>query len=264
MVRARVATRSMSRPEEPAEGPEGIAERGAGRAVARRRLGSGCCCCSPSNFACSSSVARARRRLAWHGSFSAGWGFSSGWGTPCSSKCFAIAEASIVLRSMSPRGPGIPCPRQRACMRTMRRVVEFHRFLMALSVRPGTSLTSIAHLVPCSATASMIARSSSALKPSFFTAGDRWLCQRSRHCLPLRCGRSAAMRLQSLGPPWRSMAAQSISSSSAVQAVFVLRGALASLSSAGVNSPVGVEMPSCAPSSVSALEKALPGSAMVA
>mmetsp|Transcript_31721 Transcript_31721/g.94279 ORF Transcript_31721/g.94279 Transcript_31721/m.94279 type:complete len:200 (+) Transcript_31721:537-1136(+) len=81
----------------------------------------------------------------------------------------------------------------RFCMRSSLRVAEFHRFLMALSVRPGMSLTISAHFVPCSATACRISRSSSSVKFSFFTSGERWLCQRSRHCLPLRSGISSAI-----------------------------------------------------------------------
>ena len=55
---------------------------------------------------------------------------------------------------------------------------------------------------------------------SFLTAGLRWLCHRSRHCLPMRLGRSAAMRLQFEGP-CRWMSSRSLASSSAVHACFL-------------------------------------------
>mmetsp|Transcript_25691 Transcript_25691/g.86164 ORF Transcript_25691/g.86164 Transcript_25691/m.86164 type:complete len:258 (+) Transcript_25691:404-1177(+) len=61
---------------------------------------------------------------------------------------------------------------------------EFHRFLMALSVRPGSSFTISDHLVPSRATASTMVLSSSSLQGAFCRSGLRWLCQRSRHCLP--------------------------------------------------------------------------------
>ena len=56
-------------------------------------------------------------------------------------------------------------------------------------------------------------------RTSFLTAGERWLCQRSRHCLPIRLGRSAAIRLQLEGPS-RSTSSSSLASSSALQAHF--------------------------------------------
>lgn len=83
-----------------------------------------------------------------------------------------------------------------------------HRFLIALSVRPGNILTISDQRVPYKWTASTIARSSAGVHPvldtcrsrrqsgkgetwrigwaKIRTSGDRWLCQRSRHCFPLR------------------------------------------------------------------------------
>mmetsp|Transcript_21215 Transcript_21215/g.54330 ORF Transcript_21215/g.54330 Transcript_21215/m.54330 type:complete len:259 (-) Transcript_21215:176-952(-) len=162
---------------------------------------------------------------------------SGGVGMPCSSKCFAMVEASTVLILSSP-SPGNRPP-HRACMRTMRRIVEFHRFLMALSVRPGMSLTMSAHLVPCAATASMMARSSSGLKLSVFTSGHRWLCQRSRHCLPTRLGMPIAIRDQLAGPHWAT-SSRSLASSSGVHADLVLRPAFAD-SPTGVSAGVAAE-----------------------
>ena len=43
-------------------------------------------------------------------------------------------------------------------------------------------------------------RSSSWVQEDFFTSGLRWLCQRSRHCLPMRPCRCLAMMDQRLGP----------------------------------------------------------------
>mmetsp|Transcript_9956 Transcript_9956/g.24652 ORF Transcript_9956/g.24652 Transcript_9956/m.24652 type:complete len:223 (+) Transcript_9956:552-1220(+) len=124
--------------------------------------------------------------------------------------CFASVEASIVAMSASPT-PGISPPRR--LTRSSLRVVEFHRFLMALSVLPGISFTIKAHFVPCSATARMICRSSSNEKDSFFTSGERWLCHRSRHCFPTRLGRCSAIRLQLDGPYCCIKSSSSVSSS---------------------------------------------------
>mmetsp|Transcript_6373 Transcript_6373/g.21123 ORF Transcript_6373/g.21123 Transcript_6373/m.21123 type:complete len:218 (+) Transcript_6373:910-1563(+) len=109
----------------------------------------------------------------------------------------------------------------RFCMRSSLRVAEFHRFLMALSVRPGMSLTISAHFVPCSATACRISRSSSSVKFSFFTSGERWLCQRSRHCLPTRPGRCCAIWDQEEGPYWATILS-SLASSSGVHTIFLI------------------------------------------
>ncbi|KAF3857578.1 hypothetical protein F7725_010779, partial [Dissostichus mawsoni] len=43
-------------------------------------------------------------------------------------------------------------------------------------------------------------RSSCSVQPLFFTAGFRWLCQRSRHCFPLRLSRCLAMSDQRFTP----------------------------------------------------------------
>ena len=82
---------------------------------------------------------------------------------------------------------------------------------------------------------------------SFFTAGLRWLCHRSRHCLPIREGRSAAMRLQLEGPCF-STSSWSLASSSAVHACF--RTALFSPPLSADASPSS--SPSASPSSSSA------------
>jgi hypothetical protein len=56
------------------------------------------------------------------------------------------------------------------------RMVEFHRFLIALSVRPGSNLTILDHLVPKVCTASTMMRSSSSVHSCLHTEGQRWLC----------------------------------------------------------------------------------------
>jgi hypothetical protein len=54
--------------------------------------------------------------------------------------------------------------------------MEFHRFLIALSVRPGSCLAISAHLVPTCCTSSMMSCSSSSVQSSLFTDGHKWLC----------------------------------------------------------------------------------------
>ena len=55
--------------------------------------------------------------------------------------------------------------------------MEFQWFLMALSVRPGSSLAISAHRLPHFLWADCKMVSSSAVHSPFFTAGSRWLCQ---------------------------------------------------------------------------------------
>lgn len=68
---------------------------------------------------------------------------------------------------------------------SLRRIVEFQWFLIALSVRPGRSLAISAHLLPSCLCASISMLSSSSDHASFLIEGLRWLCHRSRHCLPI-------------------------------------------------------------------------------
>ena len=58
-------------------------------------------------------------------------------------------------------------------------LIEFHRFLIALSVRPGSCLAMSAHLVPTCWTSSMMSCSSSSVQSSLFTDGHKWLCHLS-------------------------------------------------------------------------------------
>lgn len=65
--------------------------------------------------------------------------------------------------------------------------------------------------------------SSSSVQRSFFMLGLRWLCHRSRHCLPIRPCRFWAMSDQFLGPYFNTMLV-TISSSSLVQGPFTRMG----------------------------------------
>mmetsp|Transcript_17794 Transcript_17794/g.59616 ORF Transcript_17794/g.59616 Transcript_17794/m.59616 type:complete len:249 (-) Transcript_17794:99-845(-) len=108
------------------------------------------------------------------------------------------------------------------CRRRLLRIAEFQRFLMALSVRPGRSLTIWDHLVPTLLTMSRMSLSSSSVQWSLRTAGLRWLCHRSRHCFPTRSVPSCAAIVDHfLGPKWATSSARR-SSSSFVQAFFLL------------------------------------------
>mmetsp|Transcript_10202 Transcript_10202/g.42346 ORF Transcript_10202/g.42346 Transcript_10202/m.42346 type:complete len:251 (+) Transcript_10202:1704-2456(+) len=91
--------------------------------------------------------------------------------------------------------------------------VEFQWFLMALSVLPGSILAISAHLLPWILWASSRVLSSSSVHPSRLISGLRWLCHRSRHCLPMRPGRSLAIIDHFLAPcsPTRRMIAASSS-----------------------------------------------------
>ena len=82
----------------------------------------------------------------------------------------------------------------------MRRILEFHRFLMALSVRPGIIVATFDHLVPICCTSSMMSWSSASVHSSLLTEGHTWLCHRSLHCLPTLPGSSFAIWDQGRGP----------------------------------------------------------------
>mmetsp|Transcript_21975 Transcript_21975/g.44706 ORF Transcript_21975/g.44706 Transcript_21975/m.44706 type:complete len:436 (-) Transcript_21975:379-1686(-) len=105
----------------------------------------------------------------------------------------ASASASSILAATS---VGLASP-----LSTTRRSVEFQRFLMALSVRPGRSLAISAQRCPNRPCASMSRASSSAVHLSFLTLGSSWLCHRSRICFPFRPGISAASDAHAIGFP---------------------------------------------------------------
>ena len=98
-----------------------------------------------------------------------------------------------------------------------RRSAEFQWFFTALSVRPGRYFAMSAHLLLYSTCSSMSLQSSSADHGSLRMSWSRWLCHRSRHCLPVRPGRCAA-RTDHLRVPWPSMARSRSSSSAGDQA----------------------------------------------
>ena len=102
--------------------------------------------------------------------------------------------------SSTPSLPFLPPPPTVPFLRSSRCRVEFHLFLMALSVLPGSRPAMAAHLLPSSACASTMTRSSSSVQASLRMSGLRWLNQRSRHCLPRRPVRCDAMKLHFLTP----------------------------------------------------------------
>ena len=106
-------------------------------------------------------------------------------------------------------------------MRCWRRWLELKRFLIALSVRPGSRFTISDHRVPSSATPSAMSWSSSSVHSPFLTAGQRWLNQRSRHCLPTRPVMCEAMRDQRCAPNLVTVSISCLSSAS-VHARFAL------------------------------------------
>ena len=77
---------------------------------------------------------------------------------------------------------------------------ELNRFLIALSVLPGSSLAISDHLFPCLRWMSKMILSSSSLHLSFLIEGSKWLCHLSLHYLPTLPGKSSAILLQFLGP----------------------------------------------------------------
>mmetsp|Transcript_25830 Transcript_25830/g.61664 ORF Transcript_25830/g.61664 Transcript_25830/m.61664 type:complete len:201 (-) Transcript_25830:8-610(-) len=78
-------------------------------------------------------------------------------------------------------------------LRSSRRSALFHRFLIWLSVRPASCLAISAHLFPKRVCEAMSSSSSAALQSVLVMFGSSWLCQRSRHCLPVRVGSCAAI-----------------------------------------------------------------------
>jgi len=79
-------------------------------------------------------------------------------------------------------------------------MVEFQWFFMELSVRPGSIFVISAHLLPWAVCAKNRIHSSWAVHSTFSIDGLRWLCQRSRHCLPNRPSTNLAIKDQRWGP----------------------------------------------------------------
>ena len=63
-----------------------------------------------------------------------------------------------------------------SCRRRMRRSLEFQWFLIALSLRPGSIVAILAHLVPISCTSSTSFWSSASVHSSLLTEGHTWWC----------------------------------------------------------------------------------------
>mmetsp|Transcript_26908 Transcript_26908/g.54814 ORF Transcript_26908/g.54814 Transcript_26908/m.54814 type:complete len:313 (-) Transcript_26908:428-1366(-) len=103
---------------------------------------------------------------------------------------------------------------------TWRLRVEFQWFLMALSVRPGSSFAISAHRFCSRLWASMSKASSSGVQRSLRTLGSSWLCHRSRICFPVRPGRCMASDDQDLRP-WILTSCMTVSSSSFVHGHFI-------------------------------------------
>eukprot|EP00964_Phaeocystis_antarctica_P006952 scaffold3756_cov60-Phaeocystis_antarctica.AAC.2 len=121
----------------------------------------------------------------------------------------AAARASPFASPAAEAGPSAsPCVFLRSALRR----IEFHRFLIALSVRPGKSLTISDQRVPSSCTFRMMAASSSTDQSDLSTSGLRWLCHRSRHCFPERPTICLPTALQRILPPSAVIAATSRSS----------------------------------------------------
>ena len=68
-----------------------------------------------------------------------------------------------------------------SCCRWMRRILEFQRFLIALSVRPGSIWAILAHLVPSCCTSSTSFWSSASVHFSVLIDGLTWLCHLRAH-----------------------------------------------------------------------------------
>ena len=84
-----------------------------------------------------------------------------------------------------------------------------------LTYRPGRRLAISAHLLPRVMWAYNIFRSSSSCHASLDISGFKWLCQRSRHCLPIRPGKLEAIRDHFLAPYFLT-SSKTLMSSSAV------------------------------------------------
>ena len=93
---------------------------------------------------------------------------------------------------------------------------ELNLFFIALSVLPLTSLAMSHHLLPWMRCSLTIFTSSSSVHLVLQMFGSKWLCQRSRHCFPMRPGRLLLTFVQLRGP-FSVTSWMRILSSSAVQ-----------------------------------------------
>ena len=69
-----------------------------------------------------------------------------------------------------------------------------------LSYLPGKSLAILAHWFPNWSWAWVKSLSSSSVHGDLLMLGSRWLCHRSRHCLPIRPFKCLAIRVHFFGP----------------------------------------------------------------
>mmetsp|Transcript_15571 Transcript_15571/g.49461 ORF Transcript_15571/g.49461 Transcript_15571/m.49461 type:complete len:313 (+) Transcript_15571:205-1143(+) len=151
---------------------------------------------------------------------------SSGLALPTRGRTPFCCWRSLAATCSTRPAASTPCARAgmmplfcRFSLRSSRRSALFQWFLMALSVRPGSILAISAHRLPSCRCASSSTRSSSAVQWSFLMAGSSWLCQRSRHCLPVLPVRLAAMSDQHL-VPCVSTSCRTVASSSSVHGRF--------------------------------------------
>mmetsp|Transcript_22155 Transcript_22155/g.77652 ORF Transcript_22155/g.77652 Transcript_22155/m.77652 type:complete len:349 (-) Transcript_22155:512-1558(-) len=101
--------------------------------------------------------------------------------------------------------------------------MQYHRFLTALSGRPGRRSAIALHLLPSSACAATSARSSASVHGPLFTVGSRLFTHRSRHCLALRPGTWPAISPHTLtSSPTRASNSTSSASSSGAHAPFTI------------------------------------------
>ena len=123
-----------------------------------------------------------------------------------------VLEQEVYLSSIVQELTSFPC-----CWNFLW-IVEYQWFFISLSDRPGNCFAMFAHLLPwCSCKAIKMASSSSDHSP-FFKFGSRWLTYLSRHCLPCRPGRCAAIFAHFL--PYLSLLSLNMLSSSIVQEPF--------------------------------------------
>jgi len=106
----------------------------------------------------------------------------------CGTACvMALPRNSARILFSDSRPPG-------ACAFWM---IEFHLFLMSLSVRLGMYCSEIwAHFVPISCARSQISWSSSGVHSPLNSSGRKWLRHLSRHCLPFLSWRRVAIAAQ--------------------------------------------------------------------
>merc|ERR1740124_1160517 len=175
------------------------------------------CCCRPRSGGSTRGQGapwpRCEPALLRGGRFPIGDRFGPGEKRPPRARALAAAAAAAVATSTEVeeprlrtgrfsgrwnRGESPPC--SLSCCRRMRRIVEFQRFLIALSVRPGSICAILDHLVPSFCTSSIMSWSSASVHSSLLTEGHTWLCHRSLHCLPTLPGSSFAICDQGRGP----------------------------------------------------------------